>query len=120
MAEQENNYYIEERPWGKFIILLDHNNHKVKKIIVNPGAKLSLQSHERRSENWIIVEGIATVINGEEEMILSKSEHIFISVGNKHRLENRHTTILEVIEIQTGEYFGEDDIIRYEDIYDRT
>lgn len=118
MEGQKNNY-VEERPWGKFEILLDDSGCKVKKLTVNPKEKLSLQSHNHRSEHWVVVKGVATVVNGEDEIALKKDEITFIPVGNKHRLENKGEEILEVIEVQTGDYFGEDDIVRYEDIYNR-
>lgn len=120
MADRKIKPISDERPWGKFEILVETETYKVKKLTVYPKAKLSLQSHKRRSENWIVAHSIAKVINGEKEIILKKSESTFIPVGNKHRLENIGEENLEVIEIQTGDYFGEDDIIRYEDIYNRT
>lgn len=113
MADQD------KRPWGKFEILADAQNHKVKRLTVIPKGKLSLQSHNHRSEHWVVVHGTAKVINGEKEIILKASESTFIPVGHKHRLENIEQHNLEVIEVQTGDYFGEDDIIRYEDIYNR-
>lgn len=113
------NNEIGRRPWGIYEVLLDEKNKKVKKITVNPGAKLSLQSHNRRMENWIVVKGTAEVINGEKKLMLNESESTFIPVKTKHRLANPGKTDLEIIEVQTGDYFGEDDIIRYEDEYGR-
>ena len=110
---------VSKRPWGKFETLIDAPNYKVKRLTVVPKGKLSLQSHNHRSENWVIAHGVAKITNGKKEITLKKSEHIFIPVGNKHRLENLGKENLEVIEIQTGDYFGEDDIIRYADIYNR-
>lgn len=107
------------RPWGSYTILEDKPTHKVKRLSVLPGKILSLQSHNHRAEHWTVVKGEAYVINGEEELILKKNESIFIPIGNKHRLGNKTNQILEVIETQTGDYFGEDDIIRYEDEYKR-
>lgn len=107
------------RPWGKYKVLVDDENHKVKKLIVYPGATLSLQSHKRRSEHWIVVRGTATVINGDHEITLKENESTYIPANNKHRLSNQGTSGLEIIEVQTGDYFEEDDIFRYEDIYNR-
>ncbi|HCU70704.1 MAG TPA: mannose-1-phosphate guanylyltransferase/mannose-6-phosphate isomerase [Candidatus Moranbacteria bacterium] len=107
------------RPWGKYKVLVDEENHKVKKLIVYPGASLSLQSHNHRSEHWIVVRGIAKVINGDREIELHENESTYIPATNKHRLSNPGKTELEIIEVQTGNYFEEDDIIRYEDIYNR-
>lgn len=107
------------RPWGKYEVLIDEENHKVKKITVYPEAKLSLQSHKRRSEHWVVVKGSAEVINGEKELTLSENESTYIPAGTKHRLANPGKTNLEIIEVQTGDYLEEDDIVRYEDKYKR-
>ena len=109
----------EERPWGKFEVFVDEHNHKVKKLIVYPGATLSLQSHKRRAEHWVVVKGTAKVINGRKSMILHENESTYIPATHKHRLANPGKTDLEIIEVQTGDYFGEDDIIRYDDVYNR-
>lgn len=116
--EIEHNM-IDHRPWGKFEVLIDHPEHKVKKITVYPSAKLSLQSHKYRVEHWIVIKGTAKVVNGDCEIILKENESTFIPLGAKHRLENPGKVDLEIIEIQTGTYFGEDDITRYEDVYNR-
>ncbi|EKE16548.1 MAG: hypothetical protein ACD_11C00004G0046 [uncultured bacterium] len=116
--EIESNV-IGYRPWGKYEVLVDDENHKVKKITVYPGAYLSLQSHKRRSEHWVVVKGTAVVINGEEELTLQENESTYIPVNHKHRLSNPGKTELEIVEVQTGDYFGEDDIIRYDDVYNR-
>jgi mannose-1-phosphate guanylyltransferase / mannose-6-phosphate isomerase len=116
---QEKSKMKETRPWGKFEIILIGKNFQVKILTVNPGAKLSLQSHDHREEHWVIVQGIAEITNGNEKRILEKSAHIFIPVGNKHRIENPGNDFLEIIETQIGDYLGEDDIVRYEDIYAR-
>ena len=108
------------RPWGKFETLANFSGHKIKKLTVNPKGKLSLQSHKHRSEHWVIVRGIAKIINGESELTLQVNENTFIPAGEKHRLENPGQEVLEVIEVQVGDYLEEDDIIRYEDIYNRT
>lgn len=107
------------RPWGTYEILSKGPQFQIKKITVNPGQQTSLQSHDKRSEHWIVLEGTATVTLGTQEQILEANETVFISVGQKHRLSNRHDTPLTLIEVQTGTYFGEDDIIRYEDDYGR-
>jgi len=111
--------YTEERPWGKFESFIRTESYQVKRLIVYPGAKLSLQSHNHRSEHWVVVRGTAKVINGEKEVVLQANESVYIPVGNKHRLENPGEVDTEVIEVQTGNYFGEDDIVRYEDVYNR-
>lgn len=116
--EIESNV-IGYRPWGKYEVLVDDENHKVKKITVYPGAYLSLQSHKRRSEHWVVVKGTATVINGEDELTLQENESTYIPANHKHRLSNPGKTELEIVEVQTGDYFGEDDIVRYYDIYGR-
>ncbi len=109
----------EDRPWGKFEVFIDDFNHKVKKLTVSPGAKLSLQSHKRRAEHWVVVKGTAKVVNGENILTLHENESTYISAKSKHQLANPGKIPLEVIEVQTGDYFGEDDIIRYEDQYGR-
>ncbi|MFA7319405.1 MAG: mannose-1-phosphate guanylyltransferase/mannose-6-phosphate isomerase [Parcubacteria group bacterium] len=122
---KENDYKEVEhnlvgyRPWGKYEVLVDAVNHKVKKIIVSPGASLSLQSHKKRAEHWIVVKGTAKVVNGENLLTLHENESTYISAGSKHRLSNPTEEDLEIIEVQTGHYFGEDDIIHYEDNYGR-
>lgn len=113
------SYYREERPWGAFESLIKNEKYQLKRLIVAPGAILSLQSHNHRSEHWVVVRGTAKVINGDQELILQANESVYIPVGNKHRLANPGEVDLEVIEVQTGDYFGEDDIVRYEDVYDR-
>lgn len=118
MAEIENNIIV-YRPWGKYEILVTDPNHQVKRLTVYPGAKLSLQSHKHRAEHWVVVRGTAKAVNGQEEIILRENESTFIPVGHKHRLENPGKVNLEIIEVQTGDYLGEDDIVRYEDVYNR-
>lgn len=107
------------RPWGKYRVLVDDENHKVKKLTVYPGATLSLQSHKRRSEHWVVVKGIAQVINGDLDIELHENESTYIPATHKHRLSNPGKTNLEIIEVQTGDYFEEDDIVRYDDVYNR-
>ena len=94
--------------------------HQVKRITVRPGAKLSLQMHHHRAEHWIVVKGTALVTKGEEEVLLTLNQSTYIPLGVKHRLENPGNTDLELIEVQSGSYLGEDDIVRFEDHYGRS
>ena len=110
---------IEYRPWGYYENLVVTRGYKIKKIIVNRGGKLSLQSHDFRSEQWIVIKGVATVTVNDNVFNLTKHQSTFIPVKAKHRLENCHDEILEIIEIQIGEKLIESDIHRYEDIYER-
>ena len=105
------------RPWGTFEILSEGTGFKVKKIIVNPGAALSLQSHKYRFEHWVVVNGSAVVTIEESVKVIPAGESTFVPIGSRHRLENKEKEPLIIIEIQIGTYLGEDDIIRYEDIY---
>lgn len=107
------------RPWGSYTILEESINFKIKRIEVLPWASLSLQSHKHRSEHWVVMAGQATVLNNSQELVLAVNESVFIPAHNKHRLSNYTNELLVLIEIQTGSYLGEDDIIRHEDIYDR-
>ena len=109
----------ETRPWGHYEVLLEADNTKVKRITVNPGGRLSYQYHHKRSENWIVVQGTAHVtINGLEKIVHS-GDSIYLPVGVKHRVQNVQDLPLIFIEVQTGTYFGEDDIVRIEDDYNR-
>ena len=94
-------------------------NFKIKRIEVKPGASLSLQMHHHRSEHWIVVSGTAKVLNGEQELTLEVNESTFIRAEHKHRLENTGSELLVMIEVQTGHYLGEDDIVRFQDVYGR-
>ncbi|MEN6489268.1 MAG: mannose-1-phosphate guanylyltransferase/mannose-6-phosphate isomerase [Smithella sp.] len=107
------------RPWGWYDSLEQGDHFQVKRILVNPGAILSLQLHRHRSEHWIVVQGTAKVTRGDEKIILNENQSVFIPVGEKHRVENPGQISLEIIEIQAGSYLGEDDIIRLEDQYGR-
>jgi mannose-6-phosphate isomerase-like protein (cupin superfamily) len=109
----------EERPWGSFEILYEESQLKVKRIIVKPGKRLSLQSHNHRSENWVIIRGNALVTLDEKEIPLSPNQAVFIPVLAKHRIANPGNSDVAFIEVQTGTYLGEDDIIRYEDDFNR-
>ena len=110
---------IGERPWGKYFVLEDEPNYKLKRIEVNPGHRLSYQYHHHRQEFWTIVEGEAVVVLDEVEHVLKYGESIFIPLGAKHRIENRGSKLLVFVEVQTGAYFGEDDIVRIADDYSR-
>jgi mannose-1-phosphate guanylyltransferase/mannose-6-phosphate isomerase len=108
------------RPWGSYTVLEeDEEGFKLKRIEVAPGARLSLQSHQQRSEHWVVVSGIATVTNGDDVITVHKNQSTYIPIGAKHRLENRGSEPLHIVEIQVGDYLGEDDIQRYEDNYGR-
>ena len=106
-----------ERPWGTYELLVTTKFYQVKRLDVFPKEELSLQSHKHRSEHWVVVHGIAKVTNGKDVQILNEQESTFIPIGNIHRLENPGETDLVVIEVQTGDYLGEDDIVRFEDKY---
>ena len=107
------------RPWGRYEVLSEAEKYKVKSVFVNPGHRLSLQRHRKRSEHWVIVTGRAIVIRDDETIELSEGETVDISVGTIHRIENRDTQLLIFIEVQFGDYFGEDDIERLQDDYAR-
>ena len=109
----------EERPWGHFCVLEDALHHKVKRIVVNPGQRLSLQKHARRREHWFILEGEALVLLNDEEIHLAVGEAVNIPEGAWHRVKNPGAVPLAFIEVQAGNYFGEDDITRAEDDYGR-
>lgn len=109
------------RPWGTYTVLEEGPRFKIKRIVVKPGAKLSLQMHHHRNEHWVVVEGMAKVTNnGSGTHLVAKNESTFIAAGHKHRLENPGVIDLVIIEVQSGEYLGEDDIVRFEDLYDKT
>jgi mannose-1-phosphate guanylyltransferase len=107
------------RPWGTYTVLEEGPGFKIKRIEVKPGASLSLQMHHHRSEHWIVVSGMAKVINGDREIFVGANESTYIPAGHKHRLENPGILDLVMIEVQSGEYLGEDDIVRFEDVYGR-
>lgn len=109
----------EERPWGYYEVLHDGEDCKLKRITVNSGGRLSLQYHFKRDEFWRVKEGVATVTINEEVYELQKNDYIQISRGTHHRVENKQNNPLVFIETQTGEYFGEDDIVRLQDDYNR-
>lgn len=107
------------RPWGTYTVLEEGPNFKIKRIVVHPGARLSMQYHEHRSEHWVVVSGRAKITNGERDTYLDQNESTFIPKTHRHRLENPGTEPLQIIEVQCGEYVGEDDIVRLEDTYGR-
>jgi mannose-1-phosphate guanylyltransferase len=107
------------RPWGTYTVLEEGPGFKIKRIEVKPGASLSLQMHQHRSEHWIVVSGTAHVVNGDRELSVATNESTFIPPRNKHRLANPHTVELVIIEVQSGPYLGEDDIVRFDDQYGR-
>ncbi len=107
------------RPWGYYDSIAKNHRYQAKRIVVNPGAKLSLQKHRHRAEHWVVVQGTALVTRGDEQLTLEVNQSTYIPVGMVHSLENRSAEALEIIEVQTGDYLGEDDIIRLEDKYGR-
>ena len=110
----------DERPWGHYTVLADEEDHKVKRIVVQPGKRLSLQRHQQRAEHWYVVKGEALVTLDESEKILSAGNAVDIPILTKHRIENTGSEELVFIEVQTGSYFGEDDIERFDDDFGRT
>jgi mannose-1-phosphate guanylyltransferase/mannose-6-phosphate isomerase len=107
------------RPWGSYESVDGGGRFQVKRIVVKPGGSLSLQMHHHRAEHWIVVAGTARVTRGDDTFLLSENESTYIPLGVRHRLENPGTIALELIEVQSGAYLGEDDIVRFEDRYNR-
>ncbi len=107
------------RPWGSYTVILKGTRYKIKKIVVNPMASLSLQMHHHRSEHWIVIKGTAKVTVGDDEIFVHENESVYIPKSTRHRLENPGKVPLEIIEVQNGEYLEEDDIVRFSDIYGR-
>jgi len=107
------------RPWGSYSVLEEGVNFKIKRIVVNPCQKLSMQMHKHRAEHWVVVSGVATITNNEIEFTLNENQSTYISKTHRHRLENKGNVPLAIIEVQCGEYVGEDDIVRFEDAYGR-
>jgi len=116
---EHHTHSVGYRPWGSYQSLDIGENFQVKRICVKPGAKLSLQMHYHRAEHWVVVKGTAKVTRGEDVFILTENQSTYISIGQKHRLENPTLLPLEIIEVQSGRYLGEDDIVRFEDDYQR-
>ncbi len=108
------------RPWGQFESVTSGDGYQIKRITVLPGQKLSLQMHHKRSEHWVIAAGEAIVTCADQVLRLKAGDHVFIPVQAKHRLANEGTTNVVVLEVQCGEYLGEDDIVRFDDIYGRS
>ena len=119
-AKQATEFPKDHRPWGWFESLVVGNRFQVKRIHVHPGAALSLQSHHHRSEHWIVVEGTANVTIDDEVKLVTENQSIYIPLGAVHRMENPGKVPMVLVEVQTGSYLGEDDIIRYEDVYARS
>ena len=121
-AENKEEYRLHRtvyRPWGSYTVLEEEPRYKIKRISVKPGAKLSLQMHHHRSEHWIVVKGTAKVTCGDKTFLVQENESTYISAGQNHRLENEGVIPLELIEVQNGSYLGEDDIVRFDDVYGR-
>ena len=123
LKAQGRNEYLHHRhvyrPWGVFDSIDNCERYQVKRITVKPGAKLSVQMHHHRAEHWIVVSGTAKVTNGDKELMLTENQSTYIPVGVVHALENPGVIPLELIEVQSGSYLGEDDIVRFEDRYGR-
>ena len=109
----------DRRPWGWFELLITAEKFQVKQITVYPGASLSLQSHQHRAEHWVVVSGSATVTINKKQKLVHENQSIYIPLKERHRLSNKQSENLVLIEVQTGTYFGEDDITRHEDLYKR-
>jgi mannose-1-phosphate guanylyltransferase / mannose-6-phosphate isomerase len=118
-ARQAETFPRDHRPWGWFDTLILDQRFQVKRIVVNPGASLSLQSHFHRSEHWIVVAGTAKVTIDGEERLLTENQSVYVPLGSVHRMENPGKVAMVLIEVQTGSYLGEDDIVRFEDVYQR-
>jgi len=111
--------FTEERPWGGFLILLDSETHKVKQLVVKPGQRLSYQMHQKRKEHWFIVSGRGLVTLNDEDAPVGAGDSVDVGLEMKHRIQNIGDEPLVFIEVQTGTYFGEDDIVRFNDDYGR-
>ena len=120
-VEQYETLAVDEsvRPWGHYDVLFESEDCKVKRIVVYPGQRLSYQSHEKRSEQWVVVKGVLTVVYENREYDLLSGDSVHIGRREKHRAWNKTQEPVQFIEVQTGTYFGEDDITRYEDDYER-
>ena len=117
MSNTKQKSMKEYRTWGFFEVIAENEAFKVKRILIKPGHKLSLQSHEKRSEHWVIVQGVATITIDAVVKDYGYDQPVFIRREQKHRIENKTNGDVQVIEVQCGDYFGEDDIIRYNDDY---
>jgi mannose-1-phosphate guanylyltransferase / mannose-6-phosphate isomerase len=114
------SHNLSYRPWGHYEVLILGDRFQVKRIVVKPGEKLSLQSHFHRAEHWVVVEGTAIVTRDEDEVLVRENESIYLPLGCKHRLYNPGRIPLTLIEVQSGAYLGEDDIVRFQDTYGRS
>jgi mannose-1-phosphate guanylyltransferase/mannose-6-phosphate isomerase len=117
--KEVNEHTTTYRPWGSYTVLEEGERYKIKRIVVKPEEKLSLQMHYHRSEHWVVVKGAAKVTIGDKEMHVHENESVFVPKSTSHRLENPGKVPLEMIEVQNGEYVGEDDIQRFDDVYGR-
>jgi mannose-1-phosphate guanylyltransferase/mannose-6-phosphate isomerase len=117
--DMANTHTTVQRPWGTYTVLEVDERFKIKRIVVMPGASLSLQMHHHRSEHWVVVSGTARVVNGDETLLLAPNQSTYIPAGCHHRLENPGVLDLVMIEVQCGQYLGEDDIVRFQDNYGR-
>ena len=114
-----NTHRKVHRPWGWYDNVDEGERFQVKRIVVKPGASLSLQMHHHRAEHWIVVKGTAEIVNGDTHLLLHENQSTYIPLGQKHRLSNPGKVPLEIIEVQSGSYLGEDDIVRFEDTFGR-
>ena len=117
--KQVDYLYNEKRPWGEFFVIHENTSCKIKRIEINPGQRLSYQYHNKRSEVWVIIQGEGTILLNDKKIKYSKGDTVIIKKGMKHRIKNCGTEKTIFIEVQTGTYFGEDDIVRLEDDYNR-
>src|SRR5690606_13622764 len=117
--EAHSTHRTISRPWGTYTTLEEGERFKIKRIMVKPGASLSLQMHHHRSEHWVVLSGMAKVTNGDQVLMLNSNESTFMPAGHVHRLENPGVIDLVIIEVQSGDYVGEDDIVRLDDQYGR-
>jgi mannose-6-phosphate isomerase-like protein (cupin superfamily) len=115
----EENIFDSNRPWGYYVVLANEQDHKIKRIVVLPGKRISLQRHKHRSEHWHMINGTAKVTLDNENITLTSGESLDIPQGSIHRIENTGTGEVVIIEVQRGDYFGEDDIERFEDDFGR-
>jgi mannose-1-phosphate guanylyltransferase/mannose-1-phosphate guanylyltransferase/mannose-6-phosphate isomerase len=118
-APQAVQFPKDHRPWGWFETLALGDRFQVKRIVVHPGASLSLQSHHHRSEHWVVVQGTAEVTIDDKTQLVTENQSVYIPLGAVHRMKNPGRLPMVLIEVQTGAYLGEDDIIRYDDVYSR-
>ena len=112
-------YEWEKRPWGRYLVLYDGEEMKVKIIEVDPGKRLSYQSHRRRKENWLFVKGEGFVIIDDMERVVKEGDTVFVDIEQRHRVGNTGEEVLRIVEVQSGDYFGEDDILRFQDDFGR-